>query len=82
MEQKRKLLIGGVALVMGKVKNAGEAMVAVWELQLEVGRGVGSLAKRRRWSGDPVDAEVYAVDHVISASLYCATQHANRRRIK
>ena len=70
MEQKRKLLIGGVALVMSKVKNAGEAMVAVWELQLEVVRGVGSLAKRRRWSDDPVDAEVYAVDRVISASLY------------
>lgn len=29
MEQKRKLLIGGVALVMGNVRNAGEAMVAV-----------------------------------------------------
>ena len=29
MEQKRKLLIGGVALVVGNVRNAGEAMVAV-----------------------------------------------------
>jgi len=29
MEQKRKLLIGGVALVVGNVRNAGDAMVGV-----------------------------------------------------
>ncbi len=46
MEQKRKLHIGGVALVLGKVKNAGEATVAVREPQLEVVRGIGFLAKR------------------------------------
>ena len=47
-----------------------ERRVYLQELQPEVVRGVGFLAKRRRRSDDPVDAEVYTIDRVISASLY------------
>ena len=82
MEQKRILLIGSVAFVMSKVKNAGEAMVAVWKLQPEVRNGLGFLAKRMCLSDDSIDAKVYAVDRKTSEFLYYAEQQANTRRIK